>query len=209
MRNAIYEQIKISWFCLALLSSILGCHQEAYEFAEKSYIQPDLKNQTTPWAISYRFLFLAASYRNLRNIDKSFEMYRRAISFAEESHYTQVKAKALTGLAELYRDNGDFETALLKHSDSIQILDAISAKCDLAEAYFQRGLTYQKMGGVEKSQEDFDKAIQLFSEMEAPKQVEKVRQTMESGGCDRILADTRKNAIALRSLLAYHLSHLN
>jgi hypothetical protein len=52
----------------------------------------------------------------------------------------------------------------------------------LAEGYYQQELTYQKMADVQKSQENFDNAIRLFSEMEAPKQVEKVRRWMESGG---------------------------
>jgi hypothetical protein len=36
------------------------------------------------------------------------------------------------------------------------------------------------MGELQDSQEKFDKAIQLFSEMEAPKQIEKVQQARES-----------------------------
>ncbi|MBD0343466.1 MAG: tetratricopeptide repeat protein, partial [Coleofasciculus sp. Co-bin14] len=85
-------------------------------------------------------------------------------------------------LAQLYREQGEFETALLNHAEAIKLLDKIGAKCDLAEAYYQLGLTYQKMGEAQKSHKNFDKAIQLFSAMEAPKQVEKVRQAMENGG---------------------------
>ncbi|HEY9602779.1 MAG TPA: tetratricopeptide repeat protein [Allocoleopsis sp.] len=107
--------------------------------------------------------------------------YSRAITYAEETHYTQVKALALTGLAELYRKQENFETAFSHHSESIELLEKIGTKCDLAEGYYQQGLTYQKMGNAQNSQENFDKAIQLFSEIEASKQVEKVRQAMESG----------------------------
>ena len=59
-----------------------------------------------------------------------------------------------------------------------EISRRIGAKCDLAEAYFQLALTYQKMGEAENSQPNFDEAIRLFREMEAPKQVAKVRQAM-------------------------------
>jgi tetratricopeptide (TPR) repeat protein len=109
-------------------------------------------------------------------------MYSRAIAYAEESHYTQVKAKALSGIAELHQEQGKFEKALLHHAKAIEILDKIGAKCDLAEAYYQIGLTYYKMDEAQKSHENFDKAIQFFREMEAPKQVEKVRRVMESVG---------------------------
>ncbi|MCA1994861.1 MAG: tetratricopeptide repeat protein [Coleofasciculus sp. S288] len=180
VESSLAEHISISWFCLAFLNSILGCEQEAYHFAEQSYGQPP-KTKAAPWHIGYRLVFLGATYKNLNNVEKSFKMYRKAISFAEASHYTQVKAKAKNGLAELYREQGDFDTALSHHSEGIELLDKIGAKCDLAEAYYQLGLTYQKMGNIEESQENFDKAIQLFEEMEAPKQVEKVRRAMEAG----------------------------
>lgn len=108
-------------------------------------------------------------------------MFRQAIAFAEESHYTQVKGKALDGLAQLYRVKEEFTTALSHHLESIELLEKIGAKCDLAEAYYQLGLTYQKMSETENSQANFDKAIQLFSQMEAPKQVEKVQQAIVSG----------------------------
>ncbi|MBD1211970.1 MAG: hypothetical protein H9534_04275 [Dolichospermum circinale Clear-D4] len=38
------------------------------------------------------------------------------------------------------------------------------------------GLTYQKMGEPENSHTNFNEAIQLFNEMEAPKQIEKVEK---------------------------------
>ena len=103
-------------------------------------------------------------------------MYDRAIEYTKKSKYIQVEAKALTSLAELYRIQDNFEEALSKHSESIEKLDKIGTKCDLAEAYFQRGLTYQKMDKIENSQINFDKAIRLFTEMEAPNQVEKVQR---------------------------------
>ena len=38
------------------------------------------------------------------------------------------------------------------------------------------GLTYQKIGETEKSHTNFNEAIRLFNEMEAPKQIEKVKK---------------------------------
>ncbi|MBD2185415.1 ATP-binding protein [Planktothrix sp. FACHB-1355] len=166
-------------FCLAFLKSCLGFEQEAYYLAEKAY-QQLLITEVTEWTKGYSLLFLGKTYKNLEETEKSFEMYRRAISFAKEIGYTQVKAKALYGLAELYREQRDFTTALSHHTESIELLEKIGAKCDLAEAYYQLALTYQKMGDTEKSQPNFQQAIKLFTEMEAPKQVEKVQRAMEN-----------------------------
>ncbi|WP_293132550.1 tetratricopeptide repeat protein [Microcoleus sp. bin38.metabat.b11b12b14.051] len=163
-----------SYYCLAFLKSCLNLKYESLEFANKSSVPAN----SSVWALGYRLLFLGQTYKNLKDFDKSFEMYQEAIQFAEELQYTQVRAKALTGLAELYRGQEDFTTALSHHLESIALLDQIGAKCDLAEAYYQLGLTYQKMGVIDQSQENFDKAIELFRQMEAPKQVEKVRRAI-------------------------------
>ncbi len=72
----------------------------------------------------------------------------------------------------------DYEQAIKLYQESITINNKIGAKCDLAEAYYQLALTYQKMSQIDKSQEYFDNAIKLFEEMEAPKQVEKVQKAI-------------------------------
>jgi tetratricopeptide (TPR) repeat protein len=114
----------------------------------------------------------------------AFYCYKEIITFTSKIHnYSQIKANALTGLAELYRIQNDFKTALSHHIESIELLDKIGAKCDLAEAYYQLGLTYQKMGEIENSHTKFNKAIQLYQEMEAPKQIEKV-ETAKRGNID-------------------------
>ena len=106
-------------------------------------------------------------------------MYRRAIAFADASHYLQVKAKTLSGLAEIHREQGKLELALAEHQDAIALLDRIGAQCDLAEAYFQLGLTCRQLERVGQSQKHCERAMQLFAEMDAPRQVEKVRRRLE------------------------------
>ncbi|MEY3866705.1 MAG: hypothetical protein RLZZ338_596, partial [Cyanobacteriota bacterium] len=166
-----------SYYCLAFLKSCLDLKSEFLELPQK--ISSTFTEDITAWDFGYRLLFSGQTYKNLKLFEKSFEMYREAIQFAEKSHYTQVRAKALSGLAELYRIQGELTTALTHHLEAIELLDKIGAKCDLAEAYYQLALTYQKMSEIDKSQEYFDHAIKLFTEMEAPKQVEKVRQAID------------------------------
>ena len=52
---------------------------------------------------------------------------------------------------------------------------------DLAEAYFQLGLTYQAMGEHDQAEEYKTKALELFAQMEAPKQIERVKKAFEEG----------------------------
>ncbi|MBE9198133.1 MULTISPECIES: tetratricopeptide repeat protein [unclassified Nodularia (in: cyanobacteria)] len=169
-------------FAESCLNSKTSKNESFHLIAKLHSYTNTVNKKVTTWATIW-LVYLGLTYKNLRNMEKSFEMYKQAIFYAERTHYTQVKAKALTGLAELYRIQGDFEKALSNHSESIELLDQIGAKCDLAEAYYQLGLTYQNTGETEKSYINFDEAIRLFNEMEAPKQVEKV-ETAKRGNID-------------------------
>jgi hypothetical protein len=55
----------------------------------------------------------------------------------------------------------------------------IGAKYDLAHAYYQLGLTRQAMGRSEEGRLAFENAIQFFTDVKAPKQVQRVQQAME------------------------------
>jgi tetratricopeptide (TPR) repeat protein len=175
--NSVYENVKVYLYCLAFLNSHLGYKESALNYTKQAEVVI-YQIHNSSWSQGYSLLFMGLTYKNLGEFEKSFEMFHQAIAFAEKINYTQVKAKALSGLAELYREQSDFTTALSHHSESIELLDKIGAKCDLAEAHYQLALTHQKMGDAEKSQTGFQEAIRLFTEMEAPNQVEKVRKAI-------------------------------
>lgn len=163
--------------CLALVNSYLGLKSAAYLLAGVAYqtiLNEKLIEQTGK--LTYFIQILGQTYLNLGDI-KANEMFDMALSFAEKSHYTQVKGKTLNGLAQMHCLQSQFELALTYHNQAIELLDKIDAKCDLAIAYYQLGLTYRKMSQSEASQVAFERAIQLFSEMKAPKQIDRVRET--------------------------------
>ncbi|WP_159790477.1 tetratricopeptide repeat protein [Sodalinema gerasimenkoae] len=135
----------------------------------------------TSWDIGYGIIFMALTYKELGDYKKSEQKYKDAINFSGPINYSQVQAKALTGLAEIYRLEGDYTKANSSHHKSIEILQKIGAKCDLAEAYYQLALTYQAMDDRQNSQLYFQKALTLWERIDAPKQIERVRQSMESG----------------------------
>ena len=161
--------------CLALVSSSLGLYEKAKVLADEAYqnitAEVNIKNNGR---ISYFLQILGQTYVNLKDFTKANEMFSQALSFAEKSHYTQVKAKTINGLAQIYRQRREFELALINHFEAIELLENIDAKCDLAEVYFQLGLTYQEIEELVESKIYFDKAIQLFTEIEAPQQVKRV-----------------------------------
>jgi hypothetical protein len=165
--------------CLALTQSYQGSATEATALADSIYAslaKKSLVEQRGKFA--YFIQILGQTYVNLGNFERATHLFHDALTFAEVAHYTQIKAKTLNGLAEIHRQQAQFETALTYHAEAIALLDKIGAKCDLAEVYFQQGLTYQAMHWFEQSKVSYDRAIQLFSQMQAPRQVEKVMRTI-------------------------------
>ncbi|WP_287452879.1 tetratricopeptide repeat protein [Leptolyngbya sp. UWPOB_LEPTO1] len=162
--------------CLALTYSYLERFEAAYHLAEAAYqsiVTEKLVEQSGRFA--YFIQMLGQTYTNLGEFERAKAMYDRALEFAEESHYTQVKAKTLSGLAELCRCQNALDASLMYHTQAIALLETIGAMCDLANAYFQLGLTYQASGRSQLCQNSLEQALRLFGQMQATKQVEKVR----------------------------------
>ncbi len=159
--------------CLALVNSYLGFDEKAREAVKSAsqIITQELNEYTGRHA--YFIQMLGQTYLNLGDLVQANQMFTTALDFAEKSHYTQVKAKSLSGLAQVYHHQSEFELALTYHTQAIELLDKIGAKCDLAVAHFQLGLTYQQLQSL-LSQEAFNLAIEIFTQMQAPKQVERV-----------------------------------
>jgi len=166
-------------FCLAFVYSCLEAKEKYLEIiklssqAYETIIKPDYNHI---WRRANGLFYLGKVFMNLGDINRAFEIYCQAIEFTEASGYTQVKAKVLTSLAELYRLKQDFNIAISNHFKSIEFLSKIGAKCDLAEAYFQLGLTYQAMEEHDQAEEYKAKALELFAQMEASKQIERVNK---------------------------------
>ncbi len=167
-----------SYYCLGFLNSLLGHKEISNSFIDKTFQEFNLTNYSA-WSTGYRWLFLGRAYMNLFDIEKSSDMFTIAKTYAEERYYPQVEANALTGLAGISRIRNNWDWAISHHHKSVGILRTIGARCDLAEAYFQFGLTYQGMGEYDQAKEYKAKALELFEQMNALKQIERVNKAFE------------------------------
>ena len=136
---------------------------------------------------AYFLQLLGQAFDSLGAFDKAQVLYQQAISFAEVGHYVQVQAKALTGMAVLQRHQAHYDEAVSLHKEAVGLCEKIGAQCDLAEAYFQLGLS-RRLAAMERlndferddfaqdglEQDCFDRAIALFSDIRAPQQVARV-----------------------------------
>lgn len=161
--------------CLALVNSYLDLPERALVLAEPIYqsiCQEEFGKNTGGWA--YFIQILGQTYFNLGDWQKSLYLYELAITFSQSSHYTQVRAKAISGLAAIYREQFYLDLAIEHHQNAIALLEKVGAKCDLAQAYWEFALTWQKIGQIEASLMAFTKARDLFAEINAPKQIAKI-----------------------------------
>lgn len=160
---------------LAVVRSHQGNCEEAMRYLSQ-FEKSDLQGRT--WGYGYGLLYLAFVYKQLKQHQISLNIYNEVLIFAEQSNFAQVKGKASTGLAELSRIQKHYETAFSYHTQAIDILEKLGAKCDLAEAYYQLGLTYKETGELAQSQDYFNRAIELWEKINAPKQIARVRGAM-------------------------------
>jgi tetratricopeptide (TPR) repeat protein len=166
-----------SWNNIALLKAIGEQRKIASNLMGKVYDSISLVERST-WSRGWIRLTLGHTHKILGNIRKACEEFSIANEFAQETGYLLVKAGSLIGLAETSRFQQDFDRAVVKHLQSIEILEKISSNPYLAEAHFQTGLTYKQINKVEQSHQHFQKAIRLFEDIQAPQQVERTKQTI-------------------------------
>ncbi|MFK8186403.1 MAG: NB-ARC domain-containing protein [Phormidesmis sp.] len=184
---------------LALVQSYLGHTDRAAQLANSVYETFMAAEQ--PGQYAYFVQLLGRAFSSLGETEKATLLYERAIAFAEAGHYVQVKSQALTGLASVHRNQGDLVKALVLHQQAIEQSEIIGAKCDLAEAHFQAGLSKLAMTQTKKmekiastpaespaadsidkrpfSSADIETAIALFSDILAPRQIARVHHALE------------------------------
>ncbi|MBM0742477.1 ATP-binding protein [Phormidium sp. CLA17] len=169
---------KKALFCLVFVKTSLNLTHDAHILAEELYRDYFVESGTK--ISTFYMSFLALAYKKLGNHQKALEIYQKIMLELEESHYSQAKARTLCGMSEIYYEQKAFSKSCLLNLEAIKLLNEVGAKLYLAKALHQSGLTYQAIGETDKSGESFQEAIRLFSEMDAPKQVERVRRSMQN-----------------------------
>jgi len=133
------------------------------------------------WGSCYSLFFVGGYLLNKGELQSALETYNQMLSIAESSNYKQAKAKALIGIGIIERKKNQTSKALMNILKASELLLELNAKPDLAESYFQLGLTYQAMKEYDQVETYKAKALKLFGQMEAPKQIERVNQAFEQG----------------------------
>jgi tetratricopeptide (TPR) repeat protein len=112
-----------------------------------------------------------------KRFDQALEKYNIALKFSHATSQKLLEGRAIYGLAETYRNIGDLPKAKKFCLRAKDILTKIESKLDLAKVLVQEALIARQMQ-VLGYDDNFEMAIGLFTELNAPKQVERVRKLM-------------------------------
>jgi tetratricopeptide (TPR) repeat protein len=131
-----------------------------------------LSQPASTWGTGYSLLFVAKAYKNLREFEAADELFQDTLHHARRNHFAQIEAKALHGLAQVYRERGDTNRAVDHHHQALEILARLGARSDQAETYLQLAVTYDRMSQLESMRQMRQKSIDLFRAIQAPKRVQ-------------------------------------
>jgi tetratricopeptide (TPR) repeat protein len=164
--------------CLALVRSVLGDLDLASQLLIE--IEPLITQKKWTGSSAYFLQIIGQAYTNLGDYHRAETIYQQTLTFCQTGNYLQTQARTLTGLAQIQRLQGNLAAARQTHLQAIEILDQIGAKCDLAEAYYQAGLTWHQAGDFNQAQVYWQVyADRLFTEIAAPQQLAKLKLAME------------------------------
>jgi tetratricopeptide (TPR) repeat protein len=156
--------------CLALVRSYLG--DETRARALLTSIESTTSPQQSTGSNAYFLQIIGQTYANLGEYDFADKIYHQTLAFCQTGTYLQIQGRTLASLAQLYRWRGELAIAQTTHLQAIEILDSLGAKCDLAAAYYQAGLTWQQAGDLRQHHLYCHVyAHRLFTEIDAPRQL--------------------------------------
>jgi tetratricopeptide (TPR) repeat protein len=127
--------------------------------------------QLTSWGRACTLIYLASTYLKIGDVESGIDLYQESLGFAEKEGFTHIIAQANHGLAQVNRVRERYDKAIEQHTIAIEGLQQITAKCDLAKAYVQRGITYRELKKTADSEADFAAAEILWQTIGAPKRL--------------------------------------
>ncbi|MGD1854239.1 MAG: NB-ARC domain-containing protein [Leptolyngbyaceae cyanobacterium] len=164
---------------IALALTYAWQNQEERAQALASSCLTRFQNQTSG-RLAYFIQLLGQTYGQLGYGEQAEKLYQQALTFADSSHYLQVKAKALTGLATIARQRQQMDIALTYHTQSVELFDSIGAKCDLASAYVELGHSHIALDNLERAYDCWRQSLTLYADIHADKQVDRVTRLLTS-----------------------------
>jgi len=140
--------------CVQLYPSFADCYNGlGMAYREIDDFQQSLPNHDKAIALNPRYDFYferGVTYHQLRSeYDKAIQDFKTCI----EKNASFCNCYVRLGMA--YRDEGNFTTAMPYHDKAIELCPT------RGDFYWERGVTYQRMGNTSQADDDFKKAREL------------------------------------------------
>jgi tetratricopeptide (TPR) repeat protein len=132
------------------------------------------------WWTVYGNYFYALSLIAHNFFDKAEKVSQYLDNFHQKYSYPLAQGVAIEIVGRVYLKQFRPKESISSFAKAEEIFERLEAKNNLAELYFQSGIAYQINKELNKSLVYRDKAIQLFTELEAPRQVEWVKLAFEN-----------------------------
>jgi tetratricopeptide (TPR) repeat protein len=132
------------------------------------------------WNQALGLLLIGIAYIEINELEKGLENLDFTCNLAQDYNYKKLDGQAKVAISRIKCQLGDYSSALSYSEQAISLLNEVNAKAELAEAQFQLAITYRAMKELAKSHESFQEAIRLYTELEVPKQIERIQQGMEN-----------------------------
>ena len=165
--NRILENalLTLGWcnFRLGEYSSAINAFENVLDRAKES---DDIYKQG--WAYSN----LGRVYRGMKSWHKAIECYEQSLNVRRQVKNNELLIGAsLTNLAMTYLEMGEWSSALPYVDEAHSILVKQNDKFRYAIIIATYGLYFQKSSQFEKAIENYNKALEIFSEMDAKKEI--------------------------------------
>ncbi|MFN7715567.1 MAG: hypothetical protein ACK5QS_08830 [Pseudanabaenaceae cyanobacterium] len=166
---------------MAYANSLQGDLAEASRFANL-FLDMPITNEFDDYDNyneAYEFAFLGKAYINLNIFDKAVYALSKAYSIADKYSFPEVIGIVYISISQINYKQKNLDSSIVFCQFGIEILEKISAICELAEAYFQIALIYKKIGENEQTEKYKKIALELFNQMNAPKQIKRLENAFK------------------------------
>jgi tetratricopeptide (TPR) repeat protein len=138
--------------------------------------QRSLRQTGGSWWPTYGSYYLSKSLCEHGYLDEAEEVANFLCETSENLSYPLFGAIGLSLIGEIFVKKGLVYEGIDQMTRSKEVLEEIGAKFEVAQVSHQLGLTYLLLNDVEKSKINVIEAIRLFEILEAPNQVEYLKQ---------------------------------
>jgi signal transduction histidine kinase len=172
-----------------------------FDKAQNAYINAETTSKSLPDSFKTTiYNDLAILNRKANNFKISYNYYERLLELAQKSNDQVMVASAYHGEAQMHREIGNYDNAVVLFLKSLSISQEIQAQLDIISSHIDIAETYRQAKELEKAKSHIEKAFLLVKEelKKTPNDVEynaKIASVLKTHG--NILADLKRYDEAL------------